>query len=87
MKNNGTQEEAYQEMETMEMRYLYFDRQILLNCFFKMFERLNFIKKFKLNPNKIKHFLHLVSLNYNFAPFHNMTHAFNVTQVMYWVIR
>lgn len=52
-----------------------------------MFKRLGLTSKFNLDDNKIKHFLNLLCQNYNFAPFHNMTHAFNVTHVMYWIIR
>ena len=47
---------------------------------------MGFIRKFNLDETNLKFFLHLVCLNYNFAPFHNMTHAFNVTQVLYWII-
>ena len=51
-----------------------------------MFEELGFISKFNMDINSLKFFLHLVCLNYNFAPFHNMTHCFNVTHVLYWII-
>ena len=43
----GTLDQALEEMETSNMDYLNYDREILLNCFYKMFERLDFLNKYK----------------------------------------
>ena len=51
-----------------------------------MFEELGFIERFKMEPKSLKVFLNEISKHYTFAPFHNMTHAFNVCHVMYWII-
>lgn len=51
-----------------------------------MFEKLDLIKKFNIKPENLRTFLEEVGEHYTSAPFHNMTHAFNVTHVMYWII-
>ena len=68
------------------MKYLTYDRETLLNCFYRIFENLDFMKKFNIEPANLKMFLSEIAQHYTQAPFHNMTHAFNVTHVMYWII-
>lgn len=51
-----------------------------------MFENLGFIEKFNIKKETLNYFLSEVCKHYNFVPFHNMTHVFNVTHVMYWII-
>ena len=69
------------------MRYNVYDRTVLLHCLYHMFKRLGFLDKFNINPTKLREFLCQICLNYNFTPFHNMTHAFNVTHALYWIFR
>jgi hypothetical protein len=68
------------------MKYLQYDRQMLLGCFYRIFENLGFIEKFNIKPTNLRIFLSEIASHYTYAPFHNMTHAFNVTHVMYWII-
>ena len=82
----GTLEEALSKMESKNMDYFKYDREILLNCFYKMFERLGFLSKFGIDGNSLTSFLLKICENYNYAPFHNVTHVFNVTHVCYTVI-
>lgn len=88
MKNGekGTLDEALQEMETTKMNYLKYDREILLNCLFKMFERMDLLSKFKIDKSNLLSFLLRISEHYNYAPFHNLTHIFNVTHMYYSII-
>ena len=44
------------------------------------------MKEFNLDVDKLRHFLFRVSQHYNLAPFHNMTHAFNVSHMCFWII-
>ena len=73
-------------METSSMDYLKYDREILLNCFYKMFERLDFLNKYKIEESSLQEFLLKICENYNYAPFHNITHVFNVTHVFYSIV-
>ena len=82
----GTLDQAFEEMETTSMDYLKYDREILLNCFYKMFERLDFLNKYKIEQSSLQAFLLKICENYNYAPFHNVTHVFNVTHVCYSII-
>lgn len=56
----GTLEEAYQLLDTWDMPYLNFDRQILLKCFIRMFENLDFISKFGVEMKNLVSFLNRV---------------------------
>ena len=82
----GTLEMALQEMETPCMDYLKYDREVILNCFYKMFERLGFIETYKIEPSRLEAFLLRICESYNYVPFHNLTHVFNVTHVFYSMI-
>ena len=52
-----------------------------------MFERLNLINKFNIDVIKLKEFVLQVSKSYRRVPFHNFTHCFNVTHVLYCILR
>ena len=82
----GTLDEALSEMETTSMDYLKYDREILLNCFYKMFERLDFLNTYTIDGDSLKKFLLKICDSYNYAPFHNLTHVFNVTHVFYSIV-
>jgi len=73
-------------METTSMDYLKYDREILLNCLYKMFERLDLLLKFYIDETSLKAFLLRICESYNYAPFHNLTHIFNVTHMFYSII-
>jgi len=82
----GTLEEALYQMETTFMDYLKYDREILLTCFYKMFENLDFLTKYNIEKSNLEAFLLSICEHYNYAPFHNLTHVFNVTHVFYSIV-
>jgi len=82
----GTLEEALYQMETTFMDYLKYDREILLTCFYKMFENLDFLTKYNIEKSNLEAFLLRICEHYNYAPFHNLTHVFNVTHVFYSIV-
>jgi hypothetical protein len=49
----GTLDEALVDMETTSMDYLKYDREILLNCLYKMFERLDLLLKFYIDETSL----------------------------------
>ena len=51
-----------------------------------MFERLGLISVFNLDKTSLQTFLLRVCDHYNYAPFHNITHVFNVTHCWYSII-
>jgi len=73
-------------METTFMDYLKYDREILLTCFYKMFENLDFLTKYNIEKSNLEAFLLRICEHYNYAPFHNLTHVFNVTHVFYSIV-
>lgn len=51
-----------------------------------MFEHFGFIEKFGINKVNLQKFLLEVCRKYRRVPFHNMTHAFNVSHACFFVI-
>ena len=51
-----------------------------------MFERLGLISVFNIEQSSLQTFLLRVCDHYNYAPFHNITHVFNVTHCWYSII-
>lgn len=70
----------------IDMCYLKYNRGTLLSCWYRMFQFFELIEKFKINPIHLEHFLVEVSKKYKRVPFHNMTHAFNVTHTCFYLI-
>ena len=68
------------------MPYFKYSRPILMNCFVRMFERLSLVSKFGIDMAKLKKFILEICRNYRRVPFHNMTHAFNVTHMLYMIL-
>lgn len=73
-----SKEEAFKQLDTDNMKYLRFNHQIILDCFFEIFLRLDLINNFNLNPEKLANFLKEVQSIYKPVPYHNFTHAFNI---------
>ena len=69
-----------------DMQYFKYNRGTLLDCWYGMFQQFDLIEKFKINPLKMQQFLAEVCRKYQRVPFHNMTHAFNVTHACFYVI-
>ena len=47
---------------------------------------MNLVNDFELNRDCLQQFFLETCKAYNFAPFHNMTHAFNVSHMCFWVL-
>lgn len=68
------------------MDYFSYDRATLIRLWFMMFEHFDLINKLNINPKNLGNFLVDVSQKYNRLPFHNMTHAFNVTHITFYIL-
>lgn len=51
-----------------------------------MFQFFELMEKFKIDPQNLQKFLVEVCRKYRRVPFHNMTHAFNVTHTCFYII-
>ena len=79
-------EHAMSKLDSISINYYKYDRQTLLKCSEQLFDNLDIIDSIGVCRDKLKKFLHKVCCRYNQVPFHNFTHAFNVTHVCYWVV-
>lgn len=73
-------------MLDIDMSYLKYNRGTLLSCWYRMFQFFELIEKFKINPLNLQRFLTEICRKYKRVPFHNMTHAFNVTHTCFYII-
>jgi hypothetical protein len=56
-----TLEQALSELETLNMKYLNYNRNVLIDCLYEIFDRLGFITKFNINRDKLRNFLRAVA--------------------------
>ena len=80
------QTQAFTDMLDIDMPYLKYNRGTLMHCWFRMFQYFDLIEKFQIDQQNLQKFLVEVSKKYRRVPFHNMTHAFNVTHVCFYII-
>jgi hypothetical protein len=80
-------ERAIEDLESEYMPYLLYDRKTLRGCISVMLERLGLIERFKIDRVKLNHFSRDVSRHMKRVPYHNFTHAFNITHMCYIIIR
>uniref|UniRef100_A0A673YH00 Phosphodiesterase n=1 Tax=Salmo trutta TaxID=8032 RepID=A0A673YH00_SALTR len=64
----------------------YLPRGIMLSCLEHMYNDLDLVKGFNMNPITLKRWLLCIHDNYQVNPFHNFRHCFCVTQMMYSMI-
>ena len=83
----GTLQEALDSLDSFDFDYYSYDREILLNCFAQMFDRLGLKHQFSISDKKLERFLVSVAKKMRDVPFHNLTHVFNVTHYMYLLIK
>ena len=69
------------------MKYLNYKRSDLAKLYPVMLERLGLIENLKLDRVKIENFISEVVDSYNLVPYHNFTHAFNITHQVYIILR
>ena len=68
------------------MMYFEYNRGALVECWYRMFAHFDLLEKFEISADKMQSFLLEVCRKYQRVPFHNMTHAFNVAHVCFYVI-
>lgn len=73
-------------MLSYDMPYFRYSRGSLLACWYQMFSHFNLVEDLKINPLSLQNFLLDVSRMYQRVPFHNMTHAFNVSHVCFYIL-
>ena len=79
-------EEAFKQLNSLDMEYFKFRRAILINCVCEIFKRMNFVTTFNINEKKLLNFATEVAIKYQLVPYHNFTHAFNILHFIYYVI-
>lgn len=60
--------------------------QMSIRISLKMFENLNFIKKFQIRREKLARFVFTVQKGYRDTPYHNWWHAFSVAHFAYCLL-
>lgn len=80
------QQQAYTDIMNYDMPYFDYNRGTLIDCWYRMFQHFDLLDKFKISQQSMQGFLLEVCRKYQRVPFHNMTHAFNVTHVCFYVI-
>ena len=80
------QTQAFTDMLEIDMPYFKYNRGTLLTCWYRMFQFFELIEKFQIKQQNLQKFLVEVCRKYRRVPFHNMTHAFNVTHTCFYII-
>ena len=73
-------------MFNFDMPYFSYSRATLVCCWYKMFEHFQLLDELQIDKGTFKSFLTKVAHSYRRQPFHNMTHAFNVTHITFYIL-
>eukprot|EP01139_Manchomonas_bermudensis_P003608 Amastigsp_a10941_40.p1 type:complete len:330 gc:universal Amastigsp_a10941_40:45-1034(+) len=71
------------QLRTVEFNMLEYEIEQLVYLWEFMFHDLGFVDAFSIEPDILLAFLVALTRNYNEVPFHNVWHAFSVSQMMY----
>lgn len=80
------QVQALSDMLNIDMPYFNYNRGTLLSCWYRMFQFFDLIEKFQIKSANLQKFLIEICKKYRRVPFHNMTHAFNVTHTCFFIL-
>mmetsp|Transcript_52110 Transcript_52110/g.86666 ORF Transcript_52110/g.86666 Transcript_52110/m.86666 type:complete len:566 (+) Transcript_52110:64-1761(+) len=75
--------EARRKLKSWDFNPFDYNKDELLSLTVVMFEELGFIKQFNLDRNALLAFFTAIRQLYRDNPYHNFTHAFDVTQAVY----